>query len=228
MTQLHLYVLLDRSGSMAGMAPDVVAGFNRLLTEQQADGPDALMTFVQFDSDDPQEVIADAVPIAEVLPLTDATFQPRGGTPLLDATGRLLGRAQSRATTHAARGAPAEAVVFATITDGFENASREFSKATIAQTVADRRADGWTFVFLGADVDAYAEAGGLGYDPRSTQRWEPRGAGAGTAMQSLSTAIVSRRDKLRRGESYDPGDFFEGRKDAEDDDPREPGAGPAA
>lgn len=57
---VHLYVLLDRSGSMASIADDVIGGFNQLLAEQQADGADALITLVQFDSQDPHEVIADA------------------------------------------------------------------------------------------------------------------------------------------------------------------------
>ena len=51
---VHLYVLLDRSGSMASMADDVIGGFNRLLADQQADGADARFTLVQFDSEDPQ------------------------------------------------------------------------------------------------------------------------------------------------------------------------------
>ena len=66
---VHLFVLLDRSGSMAAMAEQVVAGFNQLLVDQQADGHDARMTLVQFDSEDPLEVVADAIPIAEVVPL---------------------------------------------------------------------------------------------------------------------------------------------------------------
>lgn len=59
--KVHLYLLLDRSGSMASMAADVVEGFNALLAEQAtAGGVAARMTFVQFDSEDPQEIIADA------------------------------------------------------------------------------------------------------------------------------------------------------------------------
>src|SRR4051812_31279763 len=56
--QLHIYFLLDRSGSMQSMATDVIGGFNAFLASQQADGPDALLTLVQFDSEDPHEVLA--------------------------------------------------------------------------------------------------------------------------------------------------------------------------
>jgi uncharacterized protein YegL len=77
---VHIYVLLDRSGSMSAMVEQVVAGFNRLLSEQQADGQDAHMTLVQFDDEDHREVLFEAVPIAEVLPLTARDFVPRGMT----------------------------------------------------------------------------------------------------------------------------------------------------
>ena len=76
--KLHIYFLLDRSGSMESMADDVVGGFNGFLATQQADGHDAVLTLVQFDSQDPHEVLVDAVPIAEVRPLDPARFQPRG------------------------------------------------------------------------------------------------------------------------------------------------------
>lgn len=212
---VHLYVLLDRSGSMAAMADDVIGGFNRLLTDQQADGDDARMTLVQFDTEDAQEVVADAVPIAEMMPLDAATFVPRGGTPLLDATGILLGRATDRARVLSSLGAPPEEVVVVSITDGHENASREFPLRTVRRMVEERRRAGWTFVFLGAGLDVYGEAGGLGLDHRSTQSFAPSPAGAGAAFDSLSHSTRTMRSKVRRGEQFDKGDFFEGEKPAE-------------
>ena len=88
-----IYVLLDRSGSMSPMVDDVLGGFNNLLAELNRDGSTATMTLVQFDSGDPLDVVADAVPVAEMRPLDRETYVPRGGTPLLDATGRLVNRA---------------------------------------------------------------------------------------------------------------------------------------
>lgn len=212
----HLYVLLDRSGSMAAMADDVIGGFNRLLLDQQTSGSDALVTLVQFDSQEPAELVADAIPVREMTPLDPITFQPRGSTPLLDATGRLLSRAIARAQRLAADGVPAEDVVVVSITDGHENASRELSLAQVRAMVEDRTEAGWTFVFLGAALDVYGESGDLGYDARSTQSFAASGAGTRAAFSSLSTATLKYRDKLRRSERFDKGDFFEGDKPAED------------
>jgi hypothetical protein len=203
---------------MAAMAEKVVAGFNRLLAEQRADGDDARITLVQFDDADPQEVVVDAIPVAEVVPITHSVFEPRGMTPLLDATGRLIGRAAGRVADLAAAGQPAEQIVFVTITDGEENHSREFTRSQVIDLVkAKEAADGWAFVFLGAGLDAYSEAGGLGYDPRSVQSFAPDGVGADLAFTSLSTKTRDLRRKVRRGERFDRADFFEDDKPAEAD-----------
>lgn len=214
---VHLYVLLDRSGSMASMTDDVIGGFNRLLADQQAAGADARVTLVQFDSQSPHEVIADAVPIREVLPLDAGTFVPRGGTPLLDATGLLLTRAGQRAGSLATLGEPAEEIVVVSITDGHENASTELNLATVRQLVEQRTAQGWTFVFLSAALDVYGEAARMGHDHRSTQAWAPDAGGAQVAFQALSDATRSRRDKVRTRQRFDKDDFFEGNKPAERD-----------
>jgi Mg-chelatase subunit ChlD len=212
----HLYVLLDRSGSMESMRADVIGGFNNLLAEQQADGADARLTLVQFDSQDPHEVLTDGLPIAKVRPLTERTFVPRGGTPLLDATGRIITKAAVREDQRKTLRKRPEVITIVTITDGEENQSHEFSRADILRLVKDKEARGWSFVFLGAGLDAYADAGGMGYDARSVQSWAPDGAGARTAFASVSAAMVDKRAKLRRGEDYDRQDFFEGKKAAED------------
>lgn len=221
--EVLLYVLLDRSGSMASMADDVIGGFNQLLAEQQADGNDARMTLVQFDSGNPQEVIADAVPIAEMTPLGVATFLPRGATPLLDATGMLLARAGARVAQRAADGLAAEEIVFVSITDGNENASTEYNLTSVRQLIEANRNAGWTFVFLGAAVDVYGEAGGLGYDPRAVQSFAADGMGSTAAFASLSRSTSAKRARVRSAVDVDKGDFFVD-KDAEADRQRRSGA----
>jgi len=214
----HLYVLLDRSGSMQAIADDVIGGFNHLLAEQKADGADARMTLVQFDSQDPEEVIADAVPVLEVVDLDAATFVPRGGTPLLDATGRIIARASAHAAQLAACGSPAEDITIVTVTDGQENQSRELGLDQVRAMISAKQSAGWTFAFLSAGLDAYGEAGRMGLDARSTQAFPASAAGARAAWASTSEAVSRKRDHLRRGEDFDRQDLFEGEKKAEDGD----------
>ncbi len=68
----HIVILLDRSGSMESIAGDIVGGFNQFMRGQAEAGTDARVTFVQFDTEDPQEVIVAGAPIAEIVPLTRA------------------------------------------------------------------------------------------------------------------------------------------------------------
>jgi Mg-chelatase subunit ChlD len=214
-TNLHIYFVLDRSGSMESIASDVVGGFNAFLADQQADGADAVMTLVQFDSHDPHEVLAEALPIADVARLTSATFAPRGGTPLYDAMGHTIADATIHAEGRRSTGEPDEEILFVTFTDGQENQSREYNRATLFELVKKREEKGWTFVYLGANQDSYEEGGRIGYSAGNTQNFTASPLGTEVAFASLSRSVGTRRAKMRRGEAYDKGDLFEGDKPAE-------------
>ena len=137
-----------------------------------------------------------------MLPLDASTFVPRGATPLLDATGRLISRAAARRQALAGEGR-AEEVVYVSITDGHENASRELTLETVRRLVDERTADGWTFVFLSAAFDVYGEAGGLGYAAGSSQSFAADARGTDLAMLSLSDAMLSLRRRVRSGDEVD-------------------------
>jgi uncharacterized protein YegL len=214
--RLHLHVLLDRSGSMASMRDAVLAGFAQLLVDQQAiGGPEPRITLVQFDNEDPAEVVLDAIRLHEARPLDAETFVPRGATPLLDATASLVERASRRVADRRRKGKRDESIVVVTITDGCENASTRHSLKDVIRLVDAKKAEGWTFAYLGATLDAYADASSLGYDPRSVQRFAPTPAGAVAAFAAVGGAIGRRRQKLATGAAFDTDDLFEGVKDAE-------------
>ena len=211
----HFCVLLDRSGSMEAIRTDVVGGFNAFLAEQASAGDDARMTLVQFDGQDPNEVIVDHKRLGRVSSLTLGTFVPRGNTPLLDATAEIIDRAARRERRRARAGKPAEEIVVVTITDGQENASRRWTRDAVKNLISQKEREGWTFVFLSADLNAYDDAAALGYDVRSVQAWAPTPAGAAAAFKDVSRAARSRREKVVACAPYDKDDFFEGQKEAE-------------
>lgn len=212
----HVALLLDRSGSMAPLVADVIGGVNQFLTEQRAQGNDVRVSIVQFDSNDPQEVKVWGAPISDVGSLTTADFQPRGGTPLLDATGLLIGRVKVDAQARVAAGLAEEDVVFVTVTDGEENQSREFTLDQVKALVDAQTAAGWTFVFLSAGLNAYADAAAMGYSTANSQSWERRGDNTRMAFNSVSKGMTNMREKKRRGMSTENAEFFETGKDAEE------------
>jgi uncharacterized protein YegL len=213
----HIYILLDRSGSMGSIANDVIGGFNHLISEQKKNGQDAKVTFVQFDSIDPQHVVVAGAPISEITDLTSETFIPRGGTPLLDATGLLIGRARVEAAAREATGLQKEDILFISITDGEENQSSEYTLTQIKKLVKDCEKSGWTFVFLSAALDAYGDAQRIGVKHGNIQAFDGTAHGTLLAFQSLAAKTSEFRNKKRDLLAAEDDDFFGSDKPAEDD-----------
>ena len=113
----HITVVLDRTGSMQDIRDDVIGGFNGFLAAQQAEPIPATLTLVQFDSQDPYEVLHAARPIAQVPPLTAETYVPRASTPLYDAIGRGILDLEATVARLPEAERPAK-VVFVIVTDG--------------------------------------------------------------------------------------------------------------
>jgi hypothetical protein len=157
-------------------------------------------------------------PLPEITHLDSQTFEPRGGTPLLDATGLLIGRTMVDQSARIAAGLQAEDIIFVTITDGEENQSHEFNLAQIRELIEKRTEDGWSFIYLSAGIDAYADAAQMGIHSGDTQQWKRDGKNARLAFSSTSDAVSNMREKKRRQEDTVRGTAFETGKHAEDDD----------
>lgn len=208
-TNTHIYVLLDRSGSMSSIANDVIGGYNTFIHQQRKEGSDVRVTLVQFDTENRQDIIASGVPIDEMVDLTSSTYVPRGGTPLLDATGLLIARARTNQELRAQNSLPAEDIVFVTITDGEENESSEYTLAKVKKLISECEKQGWTFVFLSAALDAYGDASGMGMKQGNIQAFSASGDGANLAFSSLSSSVSKMREMKRSGTWKQDADFFE-------------------
>jgi len=148
--------ILDRSGSMQSCRDAAIAGFNLFLREQQRLEGMVKLTLVLFD--DEYLVPIDALPAAEVLPLDDQSYVPRGSTALLDAIGRTVNQLGSRLASLPESDRPGQ-VIFAILTDGLENSSQNYNWRQIAALIKHQSEKyQWTFLFLGANQDAIATA----------------------------------------------------------------------
>lgn len=150
-------VVLDRSGSMATCREEAENGLNAFIDKQKAEPGEAAFTLVQFDNE--YEAVHSAVPIKDVPKFTLVT---RGMTALLDALGRAINETGARLSAIAEAERPG-LVVFVILTDGQENASHEFKRPQVREMLERQERDyQWKFIYLGANQDAFAEAGGLG------------------------------------------------------------------
>lgn len=193
-------IVLDRSGSMEQVKSDTIGGFNSFLNEQKAVEGEATITLVQFD--DVYEEVYKAAPLSEAKPLDNETFVPRGWTALLDAIGRTIIETGKRLATMKEADRP-ENVIFVILTDGLENASREFDRQRISEMISHQRdVYKWEFVFLGANQDAIATAGDMGITQANALTYAANPAGTQAAFGSVAKNVAAYRMKVAASPAF--------------------------
>ena len=220
--------ILDRSGSMNCCQQAAIAGFNQFLADQQETEGLAKLTLVLFD--DEYLVPVSSIPVQEVVPLSDDTYQPRGCTALLDAIGQTIDDFGRRFAAVSEKDRPGQVIV-AILTDGLENASQRFNWKEIAgkikhQTVTYK----WVFLFLGANQDAIATAANLSIAANNAANYvaDTAGSRAGqaafsrkmSALRRTSMDIASVSEKLDAAASLTDIVSEEDRKSREPESPK--------
>lgn len=151
-TKVFNVIILDKSGSMSSIARQAVDGVNETIgsiKSAQEKNPDQehIVTLVAFCGCE-MKTIYDNEPVAQVKPLTDKDYRPCCMTPLYDAVGTTITR------VHALKSREENSLAIVTIiTDGYENASHEFSHAAIRSLIESYKEQGWQFTYIGADHD---------------------------------------------------------------------------
>lgn len=184
----HIVVILDRSGSMASIKHDAIGGFNTFLAQQKAQPGKARMTLVQFDHE--YEVLCDRKALSRTKKLSAETYVPRGATALLDAIGRTVGPIKPE---------KGEKVIVAILTDGHENSSREWTKAQINELIDAKRDEGFEFIYLGANQDAFAEAASIGINSIDTVNFQATGKGIRSAYETMANTVSDYRNSEVKG-----------------------------
>jgi Mg-chelatase subunit ChlD len=156
----HDFILLDRSGSMDVLWTEALNSVNAYVRKLAEDKVDTGVTLATFDKDGEQfkfEVIRDRIVPSTWKAVTNSDAAPRGMTPLNDAVGRIVALAKA-----GINGTQYDKLALIVMTDGLENASREFTHAAAKALLDDCRAKNWQVIFLGADFDNAAQAESYG------------------------------------------------------------------
>ena len=199
----ELVFILDRSGSMSGLERDTIGGYNSMMEKQRDEQGEAFVTTVLFD--DEIEILNDRVNLRGMAPITEKEYFVRGTTALLDAMGKTISKV-GNAQKHSPESERAEKVIFVITTDGMENASREYSYEKVRGMVERQKAKyGWDFIFLGANIDAVAEARRFGIDEDRAARFNSDAKGTainyevvGDAVRELRANRTMERDWKKR------------------------------
>lgn len=176
-------VVLDRSGSMGGRVADVIKHFNDYKEEVEGLNQRVYMSVHQFD--DKYETITSNSWVQDVPNLSSEVYFARGSTALLDAVGRTI------RAVDAIEYKP-EKIVIVINTDGYENASREYSGSQIKEMVTERQINhNWQFVFIGAGIDAFTSGASYGFSNASTFSMPNTSDGYGDAYNVLAASTTN-------------------------------------
>ena len=185
-------IILDRSGSMYSIKDSTIEGFNSFINKQQKGDFDVNLTFVQFDNE--YEKVYEQKEIKKVKYLNHETYIPRGTTALLDAIGITINSTKKRIDTIGKSKKPTN-VIIAIITDGYENASVEYSRKAISKMIHKReKKDNWNFIFLAANQDAIKEGARFGIHSERALTFKNNRKGVENAFHSMSNICYSLND----------------------------------
>ena len=164
-TQVYNLIILDKSGSMSSIANAAISGFNetvggiRSAQERYKDTQEHFVSLMIFCNCE-KRLVYDKVPVAEVKELTRNEYRPCCGTPLYDAMGLSINALYKDIKDKV----DATAVV-TVITDGLENASKEYNGAAIKALVERmKNEEGWNFAYIGTNQDVQATSASLSID----------------------------------------------------------------
>ncbi len=184
----EIIFVVDRSGSMESIAADVCGGFATFIAKQKETPGNCKVTLIQFDDD--YDVVYSARPLNDV---TSLVLEPRSSTALHDAIGRTINDVGSRLKQLPESERPAQ-VLFVIITDGLENASREYNRQRVFDMITHQRDKyNWEFIFLGARQDAIAIGQGLGVKGTNSVTYDANADGSKALFRGLSANVSSYR-----------------------------------
>ena len=196
----ELVFILDRSGSMQGLELDTIGGFNSMIEKQRTTPGDTLVSTVLFDTE--QIVLHDRVPLEKVSKMTQNDYCVGGCTALLDAIGLAIHHI-GNVHKYARREDVPEKTLFVITTDGLENASRIYGYKKVKSMIERQKNKyGWEFLFLGANIDAAAEAEKFGIDRSRSVRYNCDSKGTALNFEVISDAVMCCRTGASLSEDW--------------------------
>jgi len=153
-TRIFNLVIIDESGSMQSIKKEAIDSVNETIqtirsAQKKYEEQEHFVSLVTFNND--VKTVYECVPVEEVKELTSETYRPDCCTALYDAMGLSLNALRKKV-------AEEDKVLVTVVTDGYENASREYSGKAVKALVDELKAKGWVFAYIGANQDVEAVA----------------------------------------------------------------------
>lgn len=184
LSNMALYLILDESGSMGMIRDATISGVNEY-TQGLRDSlhGHVVVTVIAFNSQ--ARVIHEAVELAKLPAVSVASYVPSGSTSLLDAVGLAMDQGEMIAPQF-------ERILALIVTDGQENSSTKFTKATLATRMKLLEGGGkWTFAYIGANVDVWSEGMGMGMSRGNVAAYVASDRGTNMMYQQAKRATMN-------------------------------------
>ena len=202
-TRIFNLLILDESGSMCSIEKQAIDSVNETLQSVRAaqkkyEDQEHYVSFVTFNSNSIKAVL-DRVEATKVEDITPAQYNPSCGTPLYDAIGKSVMELKKSVAEN-------DKVLVTIITDGYENASREYSQSSVKALTEKLGQRGWTFAYIGANQDAMAVSHGLGI--KNAMNFEATVCGTVMMSQKLASSRSRWFDRVSENDAHADEDFF--------------------
>lgn len=205
-TRIFNLLILDESGSMSSIEKQAVDSVNETLQsvraaqEKYKEEQDHFVSFITFNSSGVKTVL-DRVEALKAEDITPAQFNPACCTPLYDAIGQSVNELKKSVAEN-------DKVLVTIITDGYENASREYNQASVKALTEKLGKQGWTFAYISTNQDAMAVSHDLGI--KNAMNFEATVCGTVAMSQKLNNSRSRWFDRIAENDVCADEDFFEG------------------
>ena len=203
-TRIFNLIIIDESGSMQSIKTAAINSVNETIqtiraAQKKYEDQEHYVSLVSFNDD--VKTIYECVSAEEVKELTADSYEPDCCTALYDAMGISLNRLRKKV-------AEDDKVLVTIVTDGYENASTEYSGKAIKALVDELKGKGWIFAYIGANQDVEAVAATISIT--NVMNFEATCEGTGAMSERLSKARKRFYGRLSRQTSFSAEDENKG------------------
>lgn len=204
--RIYISFILDETGSMSNVIEPTISGFNEYLNTLKRGKEAKKIRFwlTKFNSGK-MELAYDGAKLKKVKGLSRDNYRPAFTTPLYDAIGTTVLSLSDMV-------GDSGKVLVVIQTDGLENASREFDQKSVFDLITEKEKDGWTFVFLGADQDAWAAGAAMGMAPGNVMSYRSARTGEAFTSAAIGTQAYAKSGGVQTQS------FWEGTDSSDDPD----------
>jgi hypothetical protein len=204
--QVHNLIILDESGSMNSIKKTILNGFNELINsvksiEKEFPEQEHYISIISFNSKNENNVFHFNEPISKIETIDDKNYNPESSTPLFDAMGFSILKLKNFLSDK-----NNYSVLVTILTDGEENASKEYSLTSIKRIIEELKSENWTFTYIGTDHDIDKTTMDLNINNKI--RFDKNGRGIKNMFKIETNSRIKYSLAIREGKLISDDDYY--------------------